>query len=455
MRQRRRKIHKTALLVQPEITEGTVEILRLAHGGHGVGALNGLTVFVPRTAPGDVVDIRLTAYRRRHAFGEVTQIHQASPWRVPPPCTLYEQCGGCHLQHLQYARQLSVKTAQVRDSLDRIGKLPDVPVAPMFGSPQPFAYRNKVLYHYDSASGALGLVRRAGQGILDIPNCLISDPQADAVMARCRSLAASTPWLQQHLHQVQVQVGQRTAEVLVTVIVRAALPSPLQQLLWEHLHDLSTGLVMHVKTHDTLAVFDGATTAIAGQSVIHERVGAQLFRIEPQSFFQVNTVQMEHLYALVQSAAALQGQEIVFDLYSGSGAIALLLAPHCAQVHAVESHRQATLLAIQQATAQGISNCHFRTGKVERILYRYLAQHIRADVAVLDPPRAGCDPEVLRALTLMRVPRLVYVSCSPPTLARDLQLLHELGYQTTLVQPIDMFPHTYHIEAVATLTRRA
>jgi 23S rRNA (uracil1939-C5)-methyltransferase len=368
---------------------------------------------------------------------------------------LYDHCGGCHLQHLHYTRQLAEKTVQVRDCLQRIGKLPDVPVAAILGSPQPFAYRNKVLYHYESSSGALGLVSRSGQRILDVPRCLISDPRADAVLTRLRRLAAHVPELRQALHQVQVQVGQRTAEVLVTVIVGADLSAPVRQRLWDSIHDLATGLWLHVKTRDTPAVFAGVTTLVAGAQVIHERVGAQRLRIEPQAFFQVNTVQMERLYSLVQEAAALQGAETVLDLYSGGGTIALMLAPHCAQVHAVEVNRQATLLAIRQATALGIHNCHFRTGKVERILYRYLAQRLRPDLAVLDPPRAGCEPETLQALAMLRVPRLIYVSCSPPTLARDLARLQTLGYRTLGVQPLDMFPQTYHIECVATLHRIA
>ena len=453
MKQRRRKIHKTLPEIQAPPVEATITITRLAHRGHGVGTLHGRTIFVPRTAPGDVVQVRLTDQRSRYAFGEVVALQQASPWRVPAPCPLYEQCGGCHLQHLDYARQLESKTQQVQDALTRIGKLPEVPVAPMLGSPQPFAYRNKVLYHYDPGTGALGLVERRGTQILDMPRCVISDPRADAVMARLRALAATHGGLRQSLHQVQVQVGQRTAEVLVTVIVHTPLSAALQQVLWEHLRDLATGVMMHHKAHDTPAVFDGTTTSIAGATCIHERIGTQRFRIEPQAFFQVNTVQMERLYALVQEAAALRGHEVVLDLYSGGGTIALTLAPQCGCVYAVDNDRQAMLLAQQQSLACGITNCQFRTGKVERILYRYLAQRVRADVAILDPPRAGCRPEALQALALMRLTRLVYVSCSPPTLARDLRLLHDLGYRTTVVQPVDMFPQTYHIECVATLTR--
>jgi 23S rRNA (uracil1939-C5)-methyltransferase len=438
---------------QPVPAGGTITIERLAHGGYGVGYLDGLAVFVPRTAPGDVVDIRLTEYRRRYAFGEALALRHLSPRRVSPPCPLYDRCGGCHLQHLSYTHQLEHKTAQVREALERIGKLPEVPVAPTLESPQPFAYRNKALYHYDQASGALGLVGRQETGILDVPQCLINDPRADTVMARLRTLLATQPALQRVVHQVQVQVGQRTGEVLVTVIVRAALSVAGQQQLWDSLHDLATGLCCHVKARQTPAVFDGTTVPIAGAQVIHERVGPWQFRIEPQAFFQVNTVQMERLYTLVQEAAALQGHEVVLDLYSGGGTIACTLAPHCAVVHAVEVNRQATLLAMQQAAELGVSNCRFRTGKVERIVQRYLAEGIRADVAVLDPPRAGCRPEALQALALMRVPRLIYVSCSPPTLARDLRLLHDLGYRTLGVQPVDMFPHTYHIECVACLVR--
>ena len=453
MARHRRKIHKTPAQIQPEPAGGTLTIERLAPGGYGVGYLDGLTVFVPRTAPGDVVDVRLTEFRRRYALGEVLALRQGSPHRVPAPCPLYERCGGCHLQHLQYANQLAHKTVQVRESLERIAQLPDIPVAPMLDSPQPFAYRNKVLYHYDAASGALGLVGRHETRILDIPQCLINDPRADAVMARLRTLIATQPALQRLVHQVQVQVGQRTGEVLVTVMVWAALSAPLQRQLWDGLHDLVTGLYLHVKARQTPEVFDGTTTHIAGAQVIHERVGPRLFRIEPQAFFQVNTVQMERLYALVLEAAALRGDEVVLDLYSGGGTIALTLAPHCATVHAVEVHRPATLLAMQQAAALGVTNCQFRTGKVERIVRRYLAEGIRADSAVLDPPRAGCRPEALQALALMRVPHLVYVSCSPPTLARDLRLLHDLGYRTLSVQPVDMFPQTYHIESVARLSR--
>jgi 23S rRNA (uracil1939-C5)-methyltransferase len=434
------------------LPRGTLTIERLAYGGAGVGYLDGLAVFVPRTAPGDVVEVQLVDRRRQHAFGAVVTVQHASPWRVAAPCPLYDQCGGCHLQHLDYAQQLAVKTAQVHDCLQRIGKLPEVPLAPILGSPLPFAYRNKVLYHYDKHSGALGLIDRSGSQILDVPRCLISDPHADAVLAQIRALAAAQPALRQALHQVQVQVGQRTAQVLVTVIVREQLTAAVQGLLWEALQGLATGLWLHVKTQDTPAVFAGSTTALAGAEVIHECVGSQRFRIEPQAFLQVNTVQMERLYGLIGEAAALRGEEVVLDLYSGGGTIALTLAPHCAQVHAVEVERQATLLAIRQAAELGITNCSFRTGKVERILYRYLAQGLRPDLAVLDPPRAGCHPEALPALAKLRVPRLIYVSCSPPTLARDLRRLQELGYRTTAVQPLDMFPQTYHVECVATLS---
>jgi 23S rRNA (uracil1939-C5)-methyltransferase len=309
------------------------------------------------------------------------------------------------LQHLPYARQLAYKTAQVQDALGRIGKLPEVPVTAMRESPQPFHYRNKVLYHYDAARGALGLVARHKAQILDIPHCLLNDPRADAVLARVRTLAATHPALHRVLHQVQVQLSQRTGEVLVTLLVRATLAIALQRQLWDSLHDLVTGLFLHVKTRQTPELFDGTTSHIAGSQAMHERVGPWLFRIEPQAFFQVNTVQMEYLYALVQDAAALQGHEIVFDLYSGGGTIALSLAPHCQTVYGVEVQRQATLLAMQQAAALGVSNCQFRTGKVERIVQRYLAEGIRANVAVLDPPRAGCDPRARDAPARKRVAR--------------------------------------------------
>ena len=455
MPRRRQRSRMTTDLPPAEPIEGTLEITRLAHGGQGIGYLDGLAVFVPRTLPGDVVDVRLTERRKRHAFAELLALRKASPLRVPAPCPLYDHCGGCHLQHLGYDDQLANKAQQVRDCLTRIGKLPEVPVLPTLASPQPFGYRNKALYHFDPASNALGLIERGKSAVLDVPQCRIGDARIDAVMARVRGLAGQEPALRRLLHQVQVQVGQRTGEVLVTVIVRGELPERVQHRLWESLGDLVTGLLMHRKATTTPAVFNGITTRLAGSAVIHERIGDLRFHIEPEAFFQVNSGQTERLYGLVRTAARLQPDDIVLDLYSGGGSIALTLAPHCAVVHAVEINRQATLLATRQAATLGIANCEFRTGKVERILYRYLAQGIRARVAVLDPPRAGCRPQALEALAKMRVPRLVYVSCSPPTLARDLRLLSDLGYRTESVQPLDMFPQTYHVECLATLSHTA
>ena len=220
MPQRRQRSRMTTDLPPAEPIEGTLEITRLAHGGQGIGHLDGLAVFVPRTLPGDVVDVRLMDRRRRHAFAELLALREASPLRVPAPCPLYERCGGCHLQHLGYDDQLANKTQQVRDCLTRIGKLPEVPVLPTLASPQPFGYRNKALYHFDAASNALGLIERGKSAVLDVPQCPIGDTRIDAVMARVRGLAGQEPALRRVLHQVQVQVGQRTGEVLVTVIVR-------------------------------------------------------------------------------------------------------------------------------------------------------------------------------------------------------------------------------------------
>ena len=450
-RRRRPRLPADAPPVEP--IEGTLEITRLAHGGQGLGHLDGLAVFVPRTLPGDVADVRLVDRRRRHAFAELLGLRKTSPLRVPAPCHLYDRCGGCQLQHLGYDGQLANKTQQVRDCLTRIGRLPDVPVLPTLASPKPFGYRNKALYHFDATSGALGLIERGRSAVLDVPQCCIGDAQIDAVMQRIRDLVTRDQALRHVLHQVQVQVGQRTAEALVTVIVQGDVPEQAQHRLWESLRDVASGLWMHRKTSVTPAVFDGITTHLGGGTVIHERIGDLRFEIEPQAFFQVNSGQTEQLYGLVRAAARLEPQDVALDLYSGGGSIALTLAPHCAVVHAVESSRQATLLAVRQAAQLGIANCQFRTGKVERILYRYLAQSVRANVAVLDPPRAGCRPQALEALARMRVPRIVYVSCSPPTLARDLRLLTDLGYCTESVQPLDMFPQTYHVECLAVLRR--
>ena len=284
MPRRRQRPRPPADALPCEPLEGTLEITRLAHGGQGVGHLDGLIVFVPRTLPGDVVDVRLTERRKRHAFAELLALRQPSPQRVAPPCRLYDRCGGCHLQHLGYDGQLANKTQQVRDCLTRIGKLPDVPVLPALASPYPLRYRNKALYHYDADRNALGLIERGKSAVLDVPQCLIGDGRIDDVMARVRGLAGQEPALRRVLHQVQVQVGQRTGETLVTVIVRHDIPARVQHQLWESLRDLATGLLVHCKATTTPAVFDGVTTRLAGNAALHERIGDLRFEIEPEPF---------------------------------------------------------------------------------------------------------------------------------------------------------------------------
>ena len=231
-----------------------------------------------------------------------------------------------------------------------------------------------------------GLIERGRPAVLDVPQCLIGNAHIDAVMQRIRDLAGQDQVLRHVLHQVQVQVGERTGETLVTVIVHGDLPAGARHRLWESLREVSSGLWMHRKGTVTPAVFDGVMAHLGGNAVIHEQIGGLKFEIVPEAFFQVNSGQTEQLYGLVRAAARLEPQDVALDLYSGSGSIALTLAPHCAAVYGVESSRQATLLAVRQAARLGLANCQFRTGKVERILYRYMAQNVRADVAVLDPP---------------------------------------------------------------------
>jgi 23S rRNA (uracil1939-C5)-methyltransferase len=448
----------------------------LAFGGEGVGRVDGYVVFVAGGVPGDRLRIRLQQARSRYGRGVIESIEEASAQRTSPPCPYFGRCGGCRLQHITYDAQLAFKAKQVADVLQRVGELSGFDLRPIIGASDIYSYRNKMEFTVARSprrdSGELnesrvivGLHERDRyDAVLDIDRCLLQSDGMNALLDEARRffLAHELSAYDQDsgeglLRFLMLREGRRTGEAMTNIVTAAPAVSelaPLAACLRSRVPGTSS-VVINVNPKKASVAVGVEEHLLAGRDHIREQIGGLTFQISANSFFQTNTAQAERLFGLVLHAAELTGDETVVDLYSGTGAISLLLARRCRWVYGVEVAQAAVDDAALNAAANGVSNCTFLTGEVRFVLPSLIGRNVSAQVVVADPPRAGFHPKALHALIRLAPSRIVYVSCNPATLARDLADLVRGGYQLGWVQPVDMFPHTPHIEAVARLDRRA
>jgi 23S rRNA (uracil1939-C5)-methyltransferase len=449
----------------------------LAFGGEGVGRVDGYVVFVKGGVPGDRLQVRLTQARPRFGRGVIEAIEHPSPDRVTAPCPYFGRCGGCRLQHVAYAAQLAFKAKQVADCLMRIGDLAQVSIQPIIGAPELFGYRNKMEFTIalsPAAGRPAGEPRRGEEvvvglheadrydAVLDIERCLLQSETLNTLLAETRQFLRESGLSVYEeaggeglLRFLMLREGKRTGEAMVNVVASSpqiTLVAPLAERLRERVPQ-PTSVILNVNPKKASVAVGVEEHLLAGRDHITERIGGLTFQVSANSFFQTNSLQAERLFAVVSEYAELTGQETVVDLYSGTGAISLLLARRCRWVYGIEVAQAAVEDAVRNAKANGIENCTFLSGEVRFVLPELIRRGIRSEVVVADPPRAGFHPKALRALLTLSPRRVVYVSCNPSTMARDLGELARGGYRVDLVQPIDMFPHTPHIEAVARLTR--
>ena len=443
----------------------TFPIGGLGHSGEGVGRCEGFTVFVPHALPGEPVTAEITEVRTNCARGRLRQIETANPQRVAPPCPVYESCGGCQLQHLSYAGQLAAKQQSVRDALDRIGKLTAVAVQPVLGMEQPWRYRNKAQFPvgWQGEQVVTGCYESGSHRIVPTTECLIQQAMNDRLLAAVSQIATElgvTPYDEASgqgiLRHVMGRVGIATGEVMVVLVTtQKDFPgnNELVRRLKQAVPEL-TSIQQNINAAKTNVILGRETIVRWGATVIQDRIGRFTFQISAESFFQVNSLQTQVLYEQAVQAAGLGGGETVFDLYSGTGTISLFLAEKAGHVYGIEYSRAAVQDAEKNAQANGVGNVSFIAGDVAEKIVDLRDKGIAPDVIVLDPPRAGCETSVLETAAAMGPRRIVYVSCNPATLARDLAILAELGYVTQAVQPVDMFPQTYHVEVVAVIERK-
>jgi 23S rRNA (uracil1939-C5)-methyltransferase len=431
----------------------------LAFGGEGVGRAGGYVVFVPGGLPGDRLRVRLVQARSRFGRGVIDAVEQPSPHRVEAPCPYFGRCGGCRLQHMAYPAQLAFKAKQVADALERIGGLTGVPVRPILGAEETLGYRNKMEFTVarsanTRATTVIGLHEADRyDSVLDIERCLLQSEAMNALLAEARAFEQDSG--EGLLRFLVLREGRHTGELMANVVTSAPAVSELAPLArrLSAREPGTTSVVMNVNPKKASVAVGVEEHLLGGRDHIRERMGGLTFQVSANSFFQTNTRQAERLFQLIIESAGLTGRETVYDLYSGTGAISLLLARRARWVYGIEVAQAAVDDAGVNAAANGITNCTFVCGEVRVVLPELIAKGVTAEVVVADPPRAGFHPKALHALITLGARRIVYVSCNPTTLARDLGELVRGGYRLEWVQPVDMFPHTPHIEAVARLER--
>lgn len=444
-----------------------VQVTGITHSGSGVGRYNGLAVFIPGTLPGDKVLVETLEKKKNYAVAKLLEIMEPSAIRFEPQCVHFTACGGCRLQHTSYEEQLRLKTALVRDSLRRIGGLGEVVVYETLGMEQPWHYRNKVHFKIERRDGRyqLGFYEEGSHYLTDFfstenrrqPGCLLVDNDLNQLASLCSELLNKYGREQEtgFFRHLVLRKAFFTGEIMAVIVTGGQDWRREKSFVNELIAQQPgiTSLVRSIHTGKSGEIMGKEFRLLAGRDAIYDRLNHLTFRISPDSFYQVNPLQTQVLYDKAEEFAALSGGETVLDAYSGIGTIALYLARRAGKVYGIEVVLAAVEDARCNAVLNKINNVEFFTGRVEKLLPDLADKGLHPDVVVLDPPRRGCDRDVLDAIIAMDVSRLVYVSCDPGTLARDLKHLAGKGYRIKVVQPVDMFPWSHHVECAVLMSR--
>jgi len=439
-------------------------------------------LFVPGMIPGDVVDVRVTKKKKRYMEGVALEVVSPSPERIKPPCPHFGVCGGCRWQHLPYDRQLFYKAKQVTDNLTRIGHISIGRVDPILGSEKIYGYRNKLEYTFSErrwmtkeemgtgdfkgqpAEPALGFhIPGIFDKVLDINECHLMAEPSDTIRNEVRRYALERKLtfydFREHRGFLRNMIVRKssTGEVMVVLVTTDAFPEErdlLLSYLAERFPEI-TSLYSIINTKRNDSISDLQPVHIAGNMFITEVMDGLRFRVGPKSFYQTNSGQAVRLYGVVREFAQLTGNENVYDLYTGTGTIACYLASKAAKVTGIEYIEEAVADARVNAADNVLPNASFIAGDIKDILNEELfLKRGKPDVIITDPPRAGMHTDVVNAMLRSGADRIVYVSCNPATQARDIEIL-SAGYDVARIAPVDMFPHTFHVENVALLVRKA
>lgn len=455
--------------------EYILHINGMGYEGEGVGKIDDFTIFVPNALLGEKVKVKIVKINKNFAFGKLVEIIEQSDQRVEPICSIYKRCGGCQLQHYSYNEQLKFKRERVKDCIERIGKLQAVDINSdskdngviindTIGMSNPYRYRNKVQLPVGKKNKdvTIGFYATRSHEIIHMDTCNIQDETADAVVKLVKT------WIEEYnietyneenhsgiIRHIMIRKAFKTNETMVVIVTKTPDIPHIDELI-KAITENTPGIksiIQNINDKKTNVILGQYCRTLWGEDIISDYIGDFKFNISPLSFFQVNPIQTEVLYSKALEYAELTGDETVFDAYCGTGTISLFLSQNAKMVYGVEIIPEAIENAIENAKQNNVNNVEFIVGQSEKVIPELIEKGIKADVVVVDPPRKGCERILLEAIAKMGPKRIVYVSCDPGTLSRDLKIMDELGYKTTEIQPVDMFPHTAHVETVAKLSK--
>lgn len=432
----------------------------ITHDGSGVAKVEGFPIFVPHGIPEEHAKIKIIKVKKSYGYGKLIEIYEKSPYRVEPGCPNGPQCGSCHLQHISYEGQLKLKFKQVKEVLARIGGIKQATIHPVLGMEKPNQYRNKIQVPVGMHEGGLvaGYYKTRSHEIVDMESCQIQHESLDVVFRTVKGILKKygIAGYNEETHSgtirhIMARYGLVTNEVMVVLITGTKELPKKKQIIEEILTKVPNvkSIIQNINSKQTNVILGEETKVLWGENVIYDYIGDTKFAISARSFYQVNPVQTKVLYEKALEYAGLTGEETVIDAYCGIGTISLFLAKRAKKVYGVEIVPEAIEDANRNASLNEITNAEFKAGKAEVVIPNWYKQGIKADVMVVDPPRKGCDEALLNTIMDMKPKKVVYVSCNPATLARDLKVLESGGFQTIEVQPVDMFPNTMHVECVA------
>ena len=444
------------------------DIISQGYEGEGIAKIdNKYPIFIEGALKGEKVKVRIVKVNKNFAYGKLMEVLEASEERVNPPCAIYKRCGGCKLQHASYKAQLDFKWDRVKDCVSKIGKLDPSIVKYPLGMENPWRYRNKVQLPIGLINGEvkIGFFAPRSHDIIDMESCLIQDEIGDKVVKLTRE------WIEKFnirpynvdgeydekgiVRHIMIRRGFTTNEVMVVLVTNGEkLPHKEEfvDLMVKNIPGIKS-VIQNINSKKTNVILGLESKTLWGEDTISDYIGDFRFNISPLSFFQVNPIQTEVLYGKALEYANLTGNEEVFDAYCGTGTITLFLSQKAKKVYGVEIIPQAIDNAWINAKENKVENVEFFVGESEVVIPDLINKGVKADVVVVDPPRKGCDKKLLDAITNIDAKKIVYVSCDPSTLGRDLKVLEENGYKTLEVQPVDMFPNTAHVETVVLMSR--
>ncbi|MCI8805062.1 MAG: 23S rRNA (uracil(1939)-C(5))-methyltransferase RlmD [Clostridiales bacterium] len=444
--------------------EYVIEIYDIGEDGEGIGRIEDFVVFVDKALPGEKVLIKLIKVKKSYGYGKLLSVLDKSPFRTKPVCEVFKRCGGCSLQHLEYSEQLKFKTKKVKDSLERIGGFSGIEVLDTIGMEKPYNYRNKAQFPVGISKDGLsfGFYAPRSHNIINISKCFIQNEINEKIISAVKGfmLKYNIPPYDEQLHEGVIRhIVTRTAvftkEIMVCIVIKGKT-LPKSDFLVEELLKIKgvTSILLNYNNAKTNVIMGNKIDTLYGKAFIEDYIGEFKFEISPFSFFQVNPVQTQILYRTAFDFAGLTGTETVIDAYCGIGTISLFVSRKAKKVIGVEVVSEAVSDARRNALINGVSNVEFVVGKAEEVIPALWESHgVKPDVIFLDPPRKGCDARLIDTLLRSSTSKIVYVSCNPSTLARDLRLLSD-KYSVVRVQPVDMFCMTAHVETIICLSRK-